>query len=203
VRVTDAGTEYVSATRLATFDDDRVTVDRMARGDSSALSDLYDRYARAIYSLAIRMLSDAAEAEDVVQDVFTQAWRQADRYDPARAPVAAWLMIITRARALDRLRRQRSRITATGMDESTPHPTDPDQSQEALAISSEQAERLRGALVALPDGQRTAIELAYFQGLSQSDIAARLQEPLGTIKTRIRSGLLKLREALAGWQDNA
>jgi RNA polymerase sigma-70 factor, ECF subfamily len=170
----------------------------MASGDSSALADLYDRHARAIYSLAVRILADAAEAEDVVQDVFTQAWRQASRYDAARAPVAAWLMIITRARALDRLRRKRARIVATEMDESTPHPRDPDQNQEALAITAEQAERLRGALVALPDGQRAAIELAYFQGLSQSDIAERLQQPLGTIKTRIRSGLLKLREVLSG-----
>jgi RNA polymerase sigma-70 factor (ECF subfamily) len=195
--------DYVAATRIATFDDDRVAVDRMAKGDGSALAALYDRHARAIYSLAIRILSDAAEAEDVVQDVFTQAWRQASRYDAARAPVAAWLMIITRARALDRLRRRRSRIVATEIDESTPHPRDPDQSQEALAITAEQADRLRGALVALPNGQRTAIELAYFQGLSQSDIAERLQQPLGTIKTRIRTGLQKLREAMTGRQDQA
>lgn len=191
------------AARIATLDSDRVAVDRLASGDSSALTDLYDRHARAIYSLAIRILSDAAEAEDVVQDVFTQAWRQAGRYDAARAPVAAWLMIMTRARALDRLRRRRSRIVATEIDERTPHPRDPDQSQEALAITTEEAERVRGALLALPDGQRAAIELAYFQGLSQSDIAEQLQQPLGTIKTRIRSGLLKLREALAGGQEKA
>jgi RNA polymerase sigma-70 factor (ECF subfamily) len=186
----------VVGARTATFDDDRVAVDRMASGDGSALAALYDRHARAIYSLAIRILADAAEAEDVVQEVFTQAWRQASRYDAARAPVVGWLMIITRARALDRLRRRRSRIVATELDPSTPDPRDPDPSQEALAITAEQAEQLRGALDALPDGQRTAIELAYYQGLSQSDIAERLQQPLGTIKTRIRSGLLKLRETL-------
>ncbi len=186
------------AAQIATFDADRATVDRMARGDSSALSDLYDRHARAIYSLAVRMLADAAEAEDVVQDVFTQAWRQATRYDAARAPVVAWLMIITRARSLDRLRRRRSRIVATELDASTPHPRDPDASQESLAITAEQADRLRGALGSLPESQRAAIELAYYEGLSQSDIAERLQQPLGTVKTRIRSGLLKLREAMAG-----
>ncbi len=186
------------AAHIATFDADRATVDRMARGDSSALSDLYDRHARAIYSLAVRMLADAAEAEDVVQDVFTQAWRQAARYDAARAPVVAWLMIITRARSLDRLRRRRSRIVATELDASTPHPRDPDASQESLAITAEQADRLRGALGSLPESQRAAIELAYYEGLSQSDIAERLQQPLGTVKTRIRSGLLKLREAMAG-----
>jgi RNA polymerase sigma-70 factor (ECF subfamily) len=188
----------VSGARSATIDDDRLAVDRMAQGDTSSLAVLYDRHARAIYSLAIRILSDAAEAEDVVQDVFTQAWRQASRYDAARAPVAGWLLIITRARSLDRLRRRRSRITATELDERTPHPRDPDPNQELQAITAEQAERLRGALGALPDGQRTAIELAYYQGLTQTDIAERLQQPLGTIKTRIRTGLLKLRAALGG-----
>ena len=188
----------MAGAHTATYDADRATVDRMARGDSSALGDLYDRHARAIYSLAVRMLADAAEAEDVVQDVFTQAWRQATRYDAARAPVVAWLMIMTRARSLDRLRRRRSRIAATELDASTPHPRDPDASQETLAITAEQAARLRGALNDLPDGQRTAIELAYYEGLSQSDIAERLQQPLGTVKTRIRSGLLKLRDVLAG-----
>jgi RNA polymerase sigma-70 factor (ECF subfamily) len=194
--------DHVASARIATFDDDRVAVDRMARGDSSALADLYDRHARAIYSLAVRILSDAAEAEDVVQDVFTQAWRQAARYDATRAPVVGWLLVITRARALDRLRAQRSRIVPTELGESTPQPRDPDPSQETLAITAEQADRLRGALGALPEGQRTALELAYYQGLSQSDIAERLQQPLGTIKTRIRSGLLKLREVLRGEQDH-
>jgi RNA polymerase sigma-70 factor (ECF subfamily) len=174
----------VAGAHTATFDVDRATVERMASGDSSALGDLYDRHSRAIYSLAVRILAEA--------------WRQATRYDAARAPVAAWLMIMARARSLDRLRRRRSRIVATELDPSIPHPRDPDASQELLAISAEQADRLRGALGVLPDGQRTAIELAYYEGLSQSDIAARLQQPLGTIKTRIRSGLLKLREALGG-----
>jgi RNA polymerase sigma-70 factor (ECF subfamily) len=188
----------LSSAHIATLDDDRATVSRMAGGDSSALAALYDRHARAIYSLALRILADAAEAEDVVQDVFTQAWRQATRYDASRAPVAGWLMIMTRARSLDRLRRRRARIATTEMDPAMPHPKDPDVDQEALAITAEQADRLRGALRDLPDSQRAAIELAYYEGLSQSDIAARLQQPLGTVKTRIRTGLLKLRDALAG-----
>jgi RNA polymerase sigma-70 factor, ECF subfamily len=170
----------------------------MADGDPSALAELYDRHARAMYSLAVRIVADAAEAEDVVQEVFTQAWRQALRYDAARAPVAGWLMIITRARALDRLRRRRSRIVAVEIDETMPHPRATDVTQEARAITAEAAGRLQTALGALPEPQRAAIELAYFEGLSQSDIAERLQQPLGTIKTRIRSGLLKLREALTG-----
>ena len=168
----------------------------MARGDSSSVAELYDRHARALYSLALRMLSDAADAEDVVQDVFTQAWRQAGRYDPARAPVIAWLLVITRARALDRLRARRSRISPAPLEVVTIDPVDPGPGQELQAIGNEEAARLRQALEALPEGQREAIELAYYRGLSQSDIAEKLQQPLGTVKTRMRTALLKLREAL-------
>jgi RNA polymerase sigma-70 factor (ECF subfamily) len=183
---------------IATFDPDRAVVTRMARGDASAVAELYDRNARAIYSLALRMLSDAAEAEDVVQDVFTQAWRQAGRYDPSRAPVIGWLLVITRARALDRLRARRSRIAPAPIDVTTPDPVDPGLGQELQAIGNEEAARLRAALEALPDGQREALELAYYKGLSQSDIAETLKQPLGTVKTRIRTGLLKLRDVLRG-----
>ena len=183
---------------IAAFDVDRATVARMARGDASALGELYDRHARAIYSLAVRMLSDVADAEDVVQEVFTQAWRQAGRYDASRAPVVAWLLVITRARALDRLRARRSRIVPAPIDVTTPDPVDPGPGQELQAIGHEEAARLRAALEALPEGQREAIELAYYKGLSQSDIAEKLEQPLGTVKTRIRTGLLKLREALRG-----
>ena len=170
----------------------------MARGDASAAGELYDRHAGAVYSLALRMLSDGAEAEDVVQDVFTQAWRQAGRYDPSRAPVIGWLLVMTRARTLDRLRARRSRIAPAALDAMTADPVEPGPGQELQAIGNEEAARLRRALDALPDGQREAIELAYYKGLSQSDIAEALQQPLGTVKTRIRTGLLKLRDALRG-----
>ena len=113
------------ARTLPRLTSDRAAVIRMARGDGSAVGELYDRHARAIYSLALRMLSDAADAEDVVQDVFTQAWRQAGRYDPSRAPVVGWLLVITRARALDRLRARRSRIAPAPLDVTTPDPVDP------------------------------------------------------------------------------
>jgi len=168
----------------------------MARGDGSAVAEVYDRHSRAIYSLALRMLTDSAEAEDVVQDVFTQAWRQASRYDAARAPVVGWLLVIARARALDRLRARKSRISFTALDPATTDPADPGLALDQQAISNEDAVRVRSALAALPAVQREAIELAYFKGLSQSDIAEQLSQPLGTVKTRMRAGLLKLRDVL-------
>jgi RNA polymerase sigma-70 factor (ECF subfamily) len=181
---------------ITVFDADRAAVIRMARGDGSAVAELYDRHSRAIYSLALRMLTDSAEAEDVVQDVFTQAWRQASRYDAARAPVVGWLLVIARARALDRLRARKSRISVTALDPATTDPVDPGLALDQQAISNEDAVRVRTALAALPAVQREAIELAYFKGLSQSDIAEQLSQPLGTVKTRMRAGLLKLRDVL-------
>jgi RNA polymerase sigma-70 factor, ECF subfamily len=181
---------------ITVFDADRAAVIRMARGDGSVVAELYDRHSRAIYSLALRMLTDSAEAEDVVQDVFTQAWRQASRYDAARAPVVGWLLVIARARALDRLRARKSRISVTALDPATTDPVDPGLALDQQAISNEDAVRVRTALAALPAVQREAIELAYFKGLSQSDIAEQLSQPLGTVKTRMRAGLLKLRDVL-------
>jgi RNA polymerase sigma-70 factor (ECF subfamily) len=166
----------------------------MAGGDQSALGELYDRHARAVYSLSSRILSDRHEAEDVVQDVFSQAWAQAARYDPARGAVLTWLLVIARGRAIDRLRARRGR--AAPIDARQSEASDPAPGQELIAMTAQQVGRLKVALAALADGQRKAIELAYFDDLSQSEIAARLQEPLGTIKTRIRSGLQKLRAAL-------
>jgi RNA polymerase sigma-70 factor (ECF subfamily) len=183
---------------IAAFDVDRAAVARLARGEASAIGELYDRHARAIYSLAVRVLSDSADAEDVVQEVFTQAWRQAGRYDASRAPVVGWLLVIARARALDRLRARRSRIAPAPLDVTTPDPVAPGPGQELQAIGNEEAARLRAALEALPAAQREAIELAYYKGLSQSDIADELEQPLGTVKTRIRTGLLKLRDVLRG-----
>jgi RNA polymerase sigma-70 factor (ECF subfamily) len=167
----------------------------MAGGDASALAELYDRHARAVYSLGSRILSDRHEAEDVVQDVFAQAWAQASRYDPARGGVLTWLLVIARGRAIDRLRARRGRAQPS-IDSRQSETNDPAPRQDVTMITAQQIGRLKIALAGLADGQRTAIELAYFDDLSQSEIAARLQEPLGTIKTRIRSGLQKLRAAM-------
>lgn len=175
---------------------DRQTIERMMRRDSAALADLYDRYARSVYSLACRILTDRTEAEDVVQEVFSQAWRQADAYDAKRAPVAGWLLMMTRTRAIDRLRARSGRVRMVQPLPTLPDPPDQHEGPEALAIGEQEAARVRAALDTLSESQRSAIELAYYEGLSQSDIAARLREPLGTVKTRIRTGLLKLRSAL-------
>jgi RNA polymerase sigma-70 factor (ECF subfamily) len=173
---------------------------RLAAGDQAAAARLYDRHARPVYSLILRIVGDEAESEDVLQEVFAQAFHQAARYDISRGPVAAWLLMMARSRAIDRLRSRRARPEAQPSD-APGHTMDeiagslPDAA--STMLDDEQARLIRGALGALPLIQRVAIELAYYEGLSHREIANRLEEPLGTVKTRIRLGLLKLRDALA------
>jgi RNA polymerase sigma-70 factor (ECF subfamily) len=180
---------------------DRETIRRVAAGDTSALAELYDRHARVIYSLVMRIVGVDADAEDVVQDVFTQAWRQAwrqaARYEEGRGAVGAWLLTIARSRAIDRLRSRRGRPDEGPADEHVLLSfAAPDPSQDSVLLAHERGETVRAALESLPLLQRVAIELAYYEGLTQAEIATRLEQPLGTVKTRIRLGLLKLREAL-------
>jgi RNA polymerase sigma-70 factor (ECF subfamily) len=176
---------------------DEAALGRMARGDHQALAELYDRHARPIFSLALRILQERAEAEDVVQEVFAQAWTQAARYDTARGAVAAWLLNMTRSRAIDRLRSKRARPedaaeTGIALDEMPGGGV----AQDAQLLSAEQVCRLRNALQALPALQRIALELAYYEGLTHAEIADRLEQPLGTVKTRIRQAMIKLRESM-------
>lgn len=179
---------------------DRETVQRMAEGDAEALTAVYDRHIRSVFGLAMRALQDQGDAEDVVQEVFSQAWTQAKRYDATRGSVVSWLLMMSRSRAIDRLRARRAKPNSAPL----PHDTavvelpDPGLGAEQDVVTAESAAALRAALTALPLIQRVAIELAYFEGLTQTQIAERLEQPLDTVKTRVRTGLLKLREALTG-----
>lgn len=177
---------------------DRASLERVARGDEDALGELYDHHGPLIYSLALRILGDAGEAQDVVQEVFAQVWRQAARYDEGRGNVAAWLVTVTRSRAIDRLRRRRSRPEAPRDDLGWTTLVDPADPVDDQLFTAARAAALRSAMDALPLLQRIAIELAFYDGLTHVEIAERLELPLGTVKTRIRQGLLKLRARLAG-----
>ena len=182
----------------ATAAADRAALERVAHGEAEALGEIYDRHGRLVYSLAVRILRDQGEAEDIVQDVFAQAWRQASRYDPARATVLGWLLNLTRSRAIDRLRGRKARPEPTADDtmlRDLPDSLVP--ADEQLAFAG-QAAQLRIAIDSLTTLQRTAIELAFYEGLTHAEVAERLELPLGTVKTRIRQGLLALRDRLAG-----
>jgi RNA polymerase sigma-70 factor, ECF subfamily len=165
----------------------RTLVARLARGETAAVGEFFDRHAGLAYGLALRILRDPTEAEDVVQETFVQVWRQASRYDPGRGSPEAWVCTIARTRALDQLRRRAAR-------REEPAPAEQPASRGAV---TEEALAVRKALDGLSGEQRRALELAYYEGLSQSEIARRLGEPLGTIKTRIRAAMMRLRETLA------
>jgi RNA polymerase sigma-70 factor (ECF subfamily) len=180
---------------------DTELVARAAEGDERAVGELYDRYGQVLYAVAFRIVGERADAEEVVLDAFAQAWRDATRFETARGSVAGWLTTIARSRALDlvRARSRRARITATAAaerPESSPAMGGWRADPSSGLDHAERRAQVRLALEALSPPQRRAIELAYFEGLSQSEIATLLQEPLGTIKTRVRLGMQKLREML-------
>lgn len=168
----------------------------IARGDERALGQLYDRYRLILFGLLIRILHSREEAEDVLQEVFLQVWKRAADFDEERGRAFTWLVTLARSRAIDRLRSLGSRERATaGAARETPNAVS---DAESDAIRSEQSVIVRRALAELPEEQKKTLLLAYFEGLTQSEIAARLGAPLGTVKTRMRSGMIKLREALKG-----
>jgi RNA polymerase sigma-70 factor (ECF subfamily) len=178
--------------------DDRAMIAKIAQQDQTALAQLYDRYARILYAVAFRILGSAEEAEEVILDVFAQVWRTAQQYDQKRGRVDAWLFLMTRSRSLDRLRRlQRTTRAMTASVEATvtQPPVVANDPVEA-ALISERREHVLAALQQLPTEQRQVLELAYYQGLSHSEIAVQTGQALGTIKTRIRLGLSKLRGVL-------
>jgi RNA polymerase sigma-70 factor (ECF subfamily) len=182
-------------------DGDAALLRRMAAGDESALGTLYDRWADRVHTLAFWILHDRDDAEDVVEETFWQAWRQASRYDAARASGLSWLVMIARSRALDRLRALRRRerwVSSTG---ALPAENEAAGAVPAQPLPEDRRARLSEALGSLPREQREVVELAFFGGLSHSEIAARTDQPLGTVKTRIRLAMEKLRQRLAPLRD--
>ena len=171
-------------------------IGRMAGGDESALSALYDRSSRLIFGLLLRILNDAGLAEEVLLDVYMQVWRQAGKYDQHRGKTLAWLVTIARSRAIDRLRSIRQEEMRKESLDATERGLTLTTAFEDPTIAPERQKLVRGALQSLPPEQREVIEMAYYLGLSHSEIAARLGQPLGTVKTRTRLGMMKLREQL-------
>ena len=167
--------------------DDLRLVARLRAGDQQALSVLYDRYSSVVYGVALRILQDTGAAEDLLQDIFLQLWRKPDAFDSSRGSLGAWLAVIARNRSIDRLRQRRPEsdiencVIASGTDLR-------DETERSLVI-----EKVRVVMNEMSPDQRTAMELAFFEGLTHTEIAEKTGEPLGTIKTRIRSGLQMLR----------
>jgi RNA polymerase sigma factor (sigma-70 family) len=192
-RETDASQPLVPMTDI---EDDAGLLARVAAGDATALADLYDRYRTLSYSIALKVTRDATAAEDVVQEAFLGVWRNAGRFDASRASVRTWLLSITHHRAVDAVRRRRP-TTELPDAEATAPPTMvvPDVWGEVAGRLDRDA--IIGALGTLPAAQREAIELAYYGGLTQQEIATRTDTPLGTVKSRVRLGLLSLRRVLA------
>jgi RNA polymerase sigma-70 factor (ECF subfamily) len=172
--------------------DEMRLVARVRAGDQQALAELYDRYSNVVYAVALRVLKDASAAEDVLQDIFLQLWRNPDSFDASRGSLTAWLAVIARHRSIDRIRKRRPEtdiedcVIAGGPDLR-------DETERNLVI-----EKVRAALETMNPEQRKAMEMAFFQGLTHTEIAEKTGEPLGTIKTRIRSGLQQLRAKFAG-----
>lgn len=178
---------------LALLSDDAILA-LISRGDEAALGALYDRYSAPAYRLAVRIVRDPALTEDAVQDAFLAVWRTAASFQPDRGKASTWLLTLVHRRAVDLVRREERRSTEL-LDETIDVPVAPERTDE-LAATREERRRVQAALAQLAPDQREALELAYYGGLSQSEIAARLGVPLGTVKSRMFSGLGKLRDLL-------
>jgi RNA polymerase sigma-70 factor, ECF subfamily len=182
-------------------DDDSTLLRRMAGGEEAALGALYDLWSGRVHTLAFWILKDADDAEDVVEETFWQIWRTADKYHGGRSATSTWIMMIARSRALDRLRARKRRAdwtaapgTVSALQEQAGH--GPSQQPGSRLDSADVEAQLVSALADLPAEQRTALQLAYFEGLSHAEIAERTAQPLGTVKTRIRLAMQKLRQGL-------
>jgi RNA polymerase sigma-70 factor (ECF subfamily) len=168
-----------------------VLVTRVRSGDEKAMAELYDRLSPVVYGIALRVLGNTDAAEDILQEVFLQLWRTPDAFDPARGSLAAWLAMISRNRALDALRKRRPQVDIDDVDVAV---------ETDFADAAEKGRflgRIRGALERIPVPQRSALEMAFFEGLTHTEIARKTGDPVGTVKTRIRTAVLSLREALS------
>jgi len=182
---------------LSTRDQDwAALITRVADGDQSALTTLYDSTNRLVFGLILRVVTDRSNAEEVLLDVYTQVWRQASTYDSLRGAPLAWLMTIARTRGIDRLRSGKHEHQHKESLDAIGEVTSSTASPEADSVTSERRQLVRAALESLSAEQREVIELAYYSGLSHSEIALRLGQPLGTVKTRTRLGMMKLRDML-------
>ena len=183
--------------------DDLALMQRISQSDRSAFSDFYDRYSSLVYTVCLRVLHKREEAEDVMIDVFRELWERSDRYHPSRASPRTYLMTVTRSRAIDRFRKLGSRpkpsVDTDQLGNVVNGKTSPSRGQGGPAgavILREQQTQLQAVMEELDPLQRQAIELAYYEGLSHSEIAQKLESPLGTVKTRIRQGIIRLRDRL-------
>lgn len=175
---------------------DSVLIERMKAGDENALAIIYDRYSAMLFGLLMRILRDRQEAEEVLQDLFFQLWRNAAQFDAGRGSLPAWLMVIARNRAISRLRGRPRLEILEEEDGGFANTFISPGSIEDEAFRSQLAERVSDALGKLPVEQRQAVELAYFEGMTQTEIAARTDSPLGTVKTRVRSAMQSLKQIL-------
>jgi RNA polymerase sigma-70 factor, ECF subfamily len=170
---------------------DAEVIARIYSGDEGAMALLYDRYSHVVYAIALRVLSDNSAAEDILQDVFMQLWRNPQAFNASRGSLAAWLAVIARNRAIDQLRKKRPEVepaeTVISMDPSL----------ESTVERNQAIKKVRSVLADMPAEQRAALEMAFFEGLTHVQIAGKTGQPLGTVKTRIRSGLLAVRKAFA------
>lgn len=181
----------VSGTQAPEQNDDAALIARLRAGDQTAMAGLYDRYSGVVYGVALRVLANTTAAEDVVQEVFLQLWRNPQAFDADRGRLAPWLAVIARNRAIDHLRKRPPEDDIAELPLSTGLDMEDESAQKMMA------EKVRGVLKDLPQEQRKVLEMAFFEGMTHTEIAGKTGDPLGTVKTRIRAALLTLRRAFA------